>query len=52
MAQVGVSLRSLDLSVPKKALHLVQAATRIDQEAGIAVAKVMNADILQTCFAP
>ena len=35
MAQVGITLRRLDLGMPQKALHLVQAAPRVDQEAGI-----------------
>ena len=35
MAQMGVTLRRLDLGMPQKALHLVQAASRVDQEAGV-----------------
>ena len=35
MAQMGVTLRRLDLGMPQKALHLVQAAPRVDQEAGV-----------------
>ena len=50
MAQVGVTLSCLDLGMPQKALHLVQAATRVDQEAGVRMPDVMDADISQAGF--
>ncbi len=45
MAQVGVALRGFDLGVAQQALHLIQAAPGIDQEAGIGVPEVVNTDI-------
>ena len=50
MAQVGITLRRLDLGMPQKALHLVQAAPRVDQEAGVRMPEVVNADISQAGF--
>ena len=50
MAQVRVPLRRLDLGMPQQALHLVQAAPRVDQKAGIAVPQVVDADISQAGF--
>ena len=48
MAQVGVTLGGFDLGVAQQALHLIEAATRVDQEAGIGVPEVVNTDIRQT----
>ena len=42
MAQVGITLRRLDLCMPQKALHLVQATPRVDQKTGINVSLVMD----------
>ena len=50
MAQVRVPLRRLDLCMPQQALHLVQAATRVDQEAGVRMPEVVDADISQVGF--
>ena len=41
MVQMGIALGCLDLGVP-----------RVDQKAGITVRQVVDADILQVCFAP
>ena len=50
MAQVGITLRRLDLCMPQKALHLVQASPRVDQEAGVRMSEVVDADISQVGF--
>ena len=42
MAQVGVTLCSFVLGMSQKALHLVQAAPRVDQKTGINVSQVMD----------
>ena len=43
---MGVTLRRLDLGMPQKALHLVQAAPRVDQEAGVRMPGVVDANTL------
>ena len=50
MRQMGVTLCRLDLGMSQQALHLVQAPSRVDQEAGIAVSQVVDADISQAGF--
>ena len=50
MAQMGITLRRLDLCMPQKALHLVQATPRVDQETGIRMPQVVDADISQAGF--
>lgn len=42
---MGVTLGGLDLGVAEDLLHLVQRTSPVDQEAGKAVAQVMDAHI-------
>jgi hypothetical protein len=45
LAQMSVTLGGLNLRVAQNVLHLVERATRVDQQAGEGVPLVMNPDI-------
>ena len=46
MRQMRVTLCRLDLCMSQQALHLVQAAPRVDQEAGVRMPEVVDANTL------